>query len=522
MNPEKEIKMIERSRTGKSDYWKWMMLAILLLAFFLRVLKLDSQSFWWDETLTVYGSNQDMIPLLQGVVERRVHPPLFYVLMHFWLLIGREQFVARIFAVIWGTLSVAVVYPAGRLVGGHKVGTFSALLLAISPYAVWYSQEARMYSLIAFLVLAANYFFIKTWQQDHLKYWLGYSAFTLLSIWTHHICLFVITAQLTFLILNRRRCHESMIRRWLACITLIGLLYLPWVALIFATGGFYSAAIGWVPFPQPQDLFWTLYEFALGSTSEPRNIFNLLIALLCLSLLALSLFIAPKKKTATHQRSGIFFLACWLFIPLILVFSISLGLPMSQKRSIYMDRYFTFLSPAYTTLVAYGLSALLRLNRKFGLLTLLVMLIPTSISLQNLYFDERYFRDDWRGAVRYIQENDGADDPILVKPSFFVPLLYYYEGSPIPWVFIPELFDIEGDYDTYLSENMPEITRDKDRFWQVATKLNTDIHRFVNLEAKPVIEAAQKDTIKSWLDAHYRVVEEKLFNGIFLTLYEVH
>ena len=133
MNPEEEIKVTQRPPTGKKDYCKWMMLAILLLAFFLRAFKLDGQSCWFDETVTVYFSNQDMLSLLQGVLEDRVHPPLFYVLMHFWLLMGKEQFVVRAFPVLWGTLSVAAVYPVGRLVGGRRVGTLSALLLAISP-----------------------------------------------------------------------------------------------------------------------------------------------------------------------------------------------------------------------------------------------------------------------------------------------------------------------------------------------------------------------------------------------------
>lgn len=520
MNSENGIEAGERSATGSRTRWNWIVLAILLLAFSLRILKLDGQSLWWDETLTVYGSNQDMISLLQGILERRVHPPLFYVLMHFWLLVGKEQFVVQTFAVFWGTLSVAAIYPVGRMVGGHKAGVCSTLLLAVSPYAIWYSQEARMYSLTAFLVLIANYFLMKTLREDHSKYWIGYSAFTLLAIWTHHICLFIIPAQLAFVILNRGT-HRTELRACLTSITLIGLLYLPWVVTIFATGGFHNAAIGWVPFPQLQDLFWTPYVFTLGSTSDPHHLSNILVVLLCLSLVGLSLFLVRKPSTEDHQRSGRIFLAYWLFVPAILVFLISLDMPISQKRSIYMDRYFTLLLPAYIALVACGLSAISKLRKELGLLALLIVLMPTLVSLRNLYFDERYFRDDWRGAVRYIQQEGGPDDPILMKPSFFIPVQYYYEGTPIPWVFIPEPVDIDGDYDTYLSQIMPEITLDKDRFWQIVTKPNTDIHRFVSLDTNLVIEAVQEDTIKKWLDAHYQIAEEKAFNGVFLTWYEV-
>ena len=131
--------------------------AILLVAFALRVFRLDAQSMWWDEIITVFRSRLDWAGISANILARPVHVPLYFVLMHFWQAIGTQEFVVRFFSVLWGVLGVALLYRVGRLVGGREVGLVSAALAAVSPFSIWFAQENRMYTLAPFLALGANF-----------------------------------------------------------------------------------------------------------------------------------------------------------------------------------------------------------------------------------------------------------------------------------------------------------------------------------------------------------------------------
>ena len=138
------------------------LLAILLLAFALRVYRLDSQSLWYDEAVTAKVASQGIGELTRWTADD-IQPPLYYYAAAGWLrLAGRGEWALRFPSAFFGTLTVPLMWAValrlfGRGRSGRVAALAAALLTALSPLYVYYAQEARMYTLLTFLGLLAGY-----------------------------------------------------------------------------------------------------------------------------------------------------------------------------------------------------------------------------------------------------------------------------------------------------------------------------------------------------------------------------
>ena len=130
----------------------------VLLAFALRVLRLDFQPLWWDEGYSVWFATHPL-GQMAALTAQDIHPPLYYALLHGWIgLLGAGPVSLRLLSVLFGVLAIPAIYLAGRRMLTRRAALLAAFLLAISPLHVYYSQEVRMYGLVALLsigVLAA-------------------------------------------------------------------------------------------------------------------------------------------------------------------------------------------------------------------------------------------------------------------------------------------------------------------------------------------------------------------------------
>ncbi|TKJ31132.1 MAG: hypothetical protein CEE40_02425 [Chloroflexi bacterium B3_Chlor] len=501
---------------GWPEHYRWM-LPILTLAFLLRIAYLDAQSLWWDEAFSTTVSSMDLHSLLVTVLGDRVHPPLYYLVLRFWLILGQSEFVVRALSAFVGVLAVASMFPMADVVGKRRLGVISAFALAISPLHIWYSQEARMYSLIVLLVLLGNYFFARLLRRGNLANWLGYSISMLLAMHTHYLTLFIILAQMTYLTVMRQR-YRGLLRKWLLCMLIVGLLSAPWFIAIFLTGGFYQASISWIRSVAPDDLFWTVYDFGLGSTSDNGNPFNILAALLMTAILVYVSVRLLVGKIALQQRNMLCFVWFWLSLPLIFVFLISLDWPLPQKRSIYMDRFLIPLLPAFLILVGYGIAQIFERKRTLGTLTAIALLIPIGASTCSLFLDQTYHRDDWRQAITEIRENARSGDILLVRPHHYVPL-YYYDLREVPWYTVPYLESAQ-EYETFLDTHLSTRLSEAGRVWTMIVCENTDPHRFVRGARQRLMAMAEKDAVRAWLLQNYQPLEERVYNGVYLSLYD--
>ncbi len=137
-------------------------IGLSLVAWALRLYRLEAQPLWSDEGLSLYRSALPLAEILSnrivvdGVATRDLSPPLFFALLHAARTgFGDSIFGLRIAGVMLGTLCVPLIDAAGRRLFGRTVGIAASLFLALSPFFLWYSQELRQYPLQIALSLAA-------------------------------------------------------------------------------------------------------------------------------------------------------------------------------------------------------------------------------------------------------------------------------------------------------------------------------------------------------------------------------
>jgi len=116
----------------------------------LRFATLGQQSYFYDEAVTAAMTDGSLADVFRGIVDTESTPPLYYFLAWIWAhAVGSEEAQLRSLSAIAGTLVVPVAFIAGRVASTVRIGLAAAALAAVSPMLIWYSQEARAYSLLA-------------------------------------------------------------------------------------------------------------------------------------------------------------------------------------------------------------------------------------------------------------------------------------------------------------------------------------------------------------------------------------
>ena len=148
---------------------------------------------------------------------------------------------------------------------------------------------------------------------------------------------------------------------------------------------------------------------------------------------------------------------------------------------------------------------------------LIVVVVPTTTSLYGLFFQEAYARDQWRQAIAQVRENTQSGHILLVRPHHYVPL-YYYDLHEITWHTVPYLASKE-EYETWLSTEVSPLLGNGGRLWTMIICENADTHRFVQGARQRLMEKVENDEIRAWLLENYEVVEDRVYNGIYLASY---
>jgi len=139
----------------------YLLLAIAALGGVLRFYQIGSKGLWLDEAFSVWMGWQPVGELLGWLVRIDQHPPLYYVLLHFWMALGDSEATVRGLSALCGTLTIPVMYLVGRRLADKRVGLLAALILAVSPFHVRFAQEARMYTLLALNASLALYALVR-------------------------------------------------------------------------------------------------------------------------------------------------------------------------------------------------------------------------------------------------------------------------------------------------------------------------------------------------------------------------
>lgn len=401
-----------------------MIWLISALALALRLISLN-QSLWLDEGINVnVARGLSFWDLVTKYSLSDFHPPLYHVILRAWILVfGSSEIAVRIPSVILGVGTVFVIYLIAKKLFEKKTALIAATLIATAPLHIYYSQEARMYMLAAFLATLSVYFFISILELDKLVNWLGFIVSTTLMLYSDYLPYLLLPTFFIYIVVNRRRIPSATIRAFIPALVLIFALLSPWLLFLpkQLSGGL-STAVASPAWAQVvgsgsfKNLALTLVKFTIGriSYSDPLT-YALLFApagAYVIFLFILSLFrLSPKRSILWY----------WLAVPVFLGFAISFFIPVYA----YFRLIFT-LGAFYIVLA----SAINTVNWQALTRTLLAIALAINLISVTIYLSSpRFQRENWRGAVDYISRNFTPKSIVLFESDFTTgPFDYYNAG----------------------------------------------------------------------------------------------
>ncbi len=382
-----------------------MILLILVLAFILRLININ-QSFWLDEATQAILSSKS----LEYIWFQRsgdFHPPLSYILTHFWLMGGTSEAWLRLLPVLFGVGTVYGVYKIAQKMINKQFGLLSALLLSLAPYHIYYSQELRMYSMATFFATWSMYFLLKSKSP-------GFIITTLGLLLSHYLGFFVLISQFLFMIICKRSNLKWLLRNLLITLMIWG-LWLPQFLIQLKSGiNIDSYLPGWkdlLSLSLIKSLPLTFIKFSIGRIDFDSMIFYGMITLVTLIVMG-GLLALGIKKAKEENRLLVF----WLSIPILLALLISFMIPLFQPFRLLM------VLPAFYILIALGIWYLGKW-RKLGL-TLVILISVTGLLFFNL--NPKFWREDWKGATKFVdQKIDKSSSVVFAWPISFPPYEWY-------------------------------------------------------------------------------------------------
>jgi uncharacterized membrane protein len=421
--------------------------------------------------------------------------PFCHILTYlFCQLFGYSEWALRMPSAIYGTISVILVYKIAELLMNKNVALFSSILLAFSPVHVWYSQEARMYSLWVMLTLLATFLFVKLLERGRLCLWILFTILASLCIWTFLYSIFIFAAFGLYLVIFFKRYRKELCL-YLVCMFVAVASYLPGFIVLLAK---ISAA----PAPDPGgsrtttafDIIYTFYVFNLGTTFGPpvvtiRTLLKQLgpvnaawkivsqygIFLIPSISVYVGIFLCAAYKAITRRREDHYrFIPVILFVPLIMIYGVSL-LTGAWRFNV---RYVLGVLPFYLIFLS---TAADRVSTRRRWALLFCMIFFSVISLFNHYFKAEYAKLDFRSVVKYLNETmNDSDNAIILHESASRILQYYDKTDTLTQYYI-------GQQNSFESASSI-IDRSERIFYVKSIRINTydegEINRIENLLAE--------------------------------------
>lgn len=456
----------------KTNEFKYLLL-VCLLALGLRLAGLNFDSLWLDEAYqTMSDAHGQSLPdftdpnasayLFQFEKPQPVGqllanfrkvdplcPPLYPVLLNRWIELwdipatGEGDFPVRLLSVLFSLASVLATFFFCRQFFGGQVALFATLFQAVSPFDIYYAQEARMYSLMVLsaCISAGSFWCIMqkfaTWQESKnlgaaAFYWLAYVVSSWALINSHYTGLFLILFQMVFglLVIALRRDWKLLVVFASAGVC-VGFLWLPWLNMFLQAASarkqsFYVA--------RQFSLWWPFYALLIKiplnwiAFLSGKKVFAFACPLYVTSAISLIMaFLASfkpgflPKKLASQTTT---FLWLWAFLPMLFLWLIDV---MENHRVIEMARYVVYTAPAVYMLAGLGAASFFSASRWMpGLLA-----VHCLFALVNNAWSHQVFqREPWRQMAEAIEANCSADDVIFVSQYYNIVCLDRYLTKP--------------------------------------------------------------------------------------------
>lgn len=463
--------------------------AILLVGGALRFYGLTIQSVWSDELASWYFSHTDSFLQVFQRVREDIHPPGYFLLLHFTQeVIGDSAWALRLPSALAGWFSIAAIYFLGKRIYSGREGLIAALFLAVFWAPIYYSQEARSYSLLILFCIITTYFWWSLLQNLRARRTLPmveallYVASAVACAYLHYFGLLLIALQGAALAGLAFRSLGKVVLLYIPVV----LAYIPWLPGLYYQLTYSKQLGSWIPEPTPAS-FVSFFEFLFNN--------GVATALVAWTLLS---FLLPHAWNDLQERregeksflAGLL-LVGWLLVPIVLVYALSqLSLHLLTSKNLLISL------PAAYLLLARSITRTFsgRTPATGAVFQSVVAVGIAAVFLAHLLYGMQYYmtpnKEQIREAVSYIANNERPGT--LVVYCDVDPRLDYY-------------FQKEGLGDT------PRVNAcDADKFPKLMDRVRQEDSRHVVY----LLSRKQPDPkLLSMLQANFDVVGDQSFSG---------
>jgi len=443
-----------------------LIVALTLIAAASQMWGIELRSIWWDESLSLYRAQRDVGYILSnridfpGIYTTDQHPPLYFLLLHgVTQIFGQSDLALRLPSVAFATLLVPLTYALGSAIHRRRLGVLASAFAALSPFYLWYAQEARMYTMVTALGVVAMVATLRVSATQRWGWWVVALAAGVAGMATQYLFLLTLPVLgLLGLLLYRPRTDGSdrfdrlsdywrQHKRVLLVLVLValGALLAGLISQMLRLIPSLPALRGYVPlWIMARDV---LNSFSLGLSVNLRDVLGLDALFGSVFLLGLvRLVVRPvelpsaNSPVARRRAVGLTVTLGAILIPLLTMWAFSLFVPIYTN-----SRYAIVASPGFYLGVALGIDGLLStarwrtLSRVIGLVLLVICLGAMVWSDVRYHSDPRYkSKEAYREIAEETAAGERCGDLVIVNGPESMTAFAHYFGGAMPVVGWPE------------------------------------------------------------------------------------
>ncbi|MEH2252369.1 glycosyltransferase family 39 protein [Nostoc sp.] len=438
----------------KQSKYYFVVFIIIIISIFLRFCLLQNQSLWFDEGWSLALSDGTSVQEnLFNIINREAgdkYQPLYYLVLFYWRSVfGDSEFAIRSLSALLGVASVITIFFTSLRVYGKKHALWSSMLLAVSSFSVFYSQDARPYALLIFIASLQIYFFSYSFSGDKSNKIISqllFGIFTAIgSFGSILIIIFSSAICLSHAIVYRNL--KELIKWWIPPVVFSSPMILFYLSSPAASDPT-ATTVTRSGLPIVQNIMFVIYGILVGTSYGPpleelrddekiKVVLgywpHLLIFIIVITVIFLALVtsLLKSRKRKRYQQADYFF-------TLLLVTSFLLAFMFALVTKInWLPRHSFYLCIPVTILIPSAFLHNYQRNNKLYIVPQVTKLATISLLIMNVYSNFQYYsnpayaKDDYRSAVRYLLQhrNESAKSILFYgQPRL---LQYYGDSSTI-------------------------------------------------------------------------------------------
>ena len=393
----------------------------MILSCALFTFRLSQESIWNDEWFTAHNISQPgFIPVIKEIVYTENTPPVYFLLLKAWSAGGLLDSIVwlRLFSVLFAVLSVWGIYLLARAISASNASArIAAVLLALSPYVLWYAQEMRNATLAMFIAIFMMYHFRQYCHTSLKKHFYAALLFQLAGLFTHYYFTLFIPAQLLYLYIATPKTKR---RNWWVAVIIMTVLFALWIPFLWDQVQMNRSS--WLGKPTFYFPIRVLASFSTGYFFMVKEHLAIIPVTVCgvLFVIGLGNLVTDNKRIilSFNYRSEKFFTAVFFIIPVLLAFSLSFIKPIVFGGK----RYLIIVLPLFFIAVAQGLMSFK--NKKTRGLIISVIIICNIIFMTDIF--RNYQKRRWDTTAGLVQKYAISGDCVFSTDYTEGKILDYY------------------------------------------------------------------------------------------------